>query len=611
MTKKLLKTLAALLAAGVLAAAVFAINLVWFRPFSLNLFYEKIFIVFMLDNPELLTQIGIAEQFGYRRHNAHLSDVSIAKTERDFAQWRGFLNDLKGYDPDAQTPAQQLSTRVLTWFIANVLDGERFQFHDYPVSQHFGMQSQTADFLIQQHPIADRRGAEDYLARMGEFGRKFDQLLEGLAAREQRGVLPPRFVVERVLTEMRGYVALAPKEHPLCTNFAAKVGTLADVPAPEQQALQARCVPMLQAQVLPAYQRLIAFFEAQLPRTTTDDGVWKLPDGDAYYAWRLRSETSTRLTPQQVHELGLAEVARIEAEMAAILRAQGELREGETAAQAMSRLSLDARFLYPNDDAGREAALADYRKMVDEQLQRSRAVIGLVPKARMEVKRIPLATEATGPGAYYQSPALDGSRPGVFFANLRDMAEVPKFGMRTLAVHEGVPGHHFQIALAQEQPGGPTFRRVLPFTAYMEGWALYAEWLALEMGLYEGDPFGDLGRLRDEMLRAVRLVVDTGLHYKRWTREQAIATMLAKLGGPEAGVISEVERYIVDPGQACAYKLGMLAIRAARQRAQQALGARFDAQALKDFHDVVLGSGALPLEVLDEQVDHWIEARTK
>jgi uncharacterized protein (DUF885 family) len=248
---------------------------------------------------------------------------------------------------------------------------------------------------------------------------------------------------------------------------------------------------------------------------------------------------------------------------------------------------------------------------VQEQLVASRAVIGLQPKAPMQVQRVPVFKEQTAPGAYYNPPAMDGSRPGVFFANLRDMNEVPKFGMRTLAVHEGIPGHHFQIALAQEQPGGPTFRRLLPFTAYAEGWALYTEWLALEMGLYRDDPFGNLGRLQDEMLRAVRLVVDTGLHAKRWTRQQAVDYMVAQTGNPLASVVTEIERYIVDPGQACAYKVGMLSIQAARRRAEQALGPAFDAQALKDFHDVVLRGGALPLDVLDEQVDAWVAQKKK
>jgi uncharacterized protein (DUF885 family) len=598
-----------LLAVALLAAIVFVVNLVWFRPFSLNLFYEKVFIAFVLEQPELLSAFGLAEQFGYRRHNAHLDDVSIAKIERDYAAWRGYLADLKSYDPAEQTAEQKLSTRVLAWYIENLLRGERFRFHDYPVNQLGGVQNQTPDFLVNVHRIADRRGAEDYLSRLGEVGRKFDQVLDGLAAREQRGVVPPRFVIERVLTEMRAFVAGPTPDNPLYVHFARKLEALPGLAPADKQALLARCARLLEDGVAPAYRKLIAFFEGQLARSSTDDGVWKLPDGDAYYAFRLRSETTTTMTPQAVHALGLAEVARIEEEMGRSLVAQGQLQPGETPGQAVARLSKDRRYLYPDSEEGRQAALADYRRMIGEQLERSRALIGLVPRAPIEVRRVPEFREATAPGAYYTPPAADGSRPGIFFANLRDMNEVPTFAMRTLAIHEGVPGHHFQISLAQEQSGVPTFRRVVPFTAYSEGWALYAEWLGTELGVYRDDPVADLGRLRDEMMRAVRLVVDTGIHYKRWPRERAIAYMKDKTGLPEGTVVSEVERYIVQPGQACAYKVGMIAVRAARDRAQAALGPRFDAAALKDFHDLVLGGGALPLEVLDEQVDAWIRRR--
>jgi uncharacterized protein (DUF885 family) len=612
MRKPILKILGSILGALLLAATVFVVNLVWFRPFSLNLFFEKVFVTFSLQNPELLTSLGIAEQFGYRRHNAHLSDESVARVVRDFKDWHQHLADLKAYDWARQTPAQQLSTRVLSWFIESQLEGEKFAFHDYPVNQMFGVQSGTADFLINQHRIADLRGAEDYLSRLGEVGRKFDEVLEGLALREKNGVVPPRFVIERVLTEMRAFAGKPASENPLYANFVKKVDALAAkgalAPA-DKVALNARCAQALESGVLPAYRKLIAFFEGQLTRATLDDGVWKLPDGEAYYAWRLRNETTTTMTPQQVHDLGLAEVARIEVEMRAILAAQGQLQAGETPAQAMLRLSKEPRFLYPNDDAGRAAALADYAKMIEAQLQRSRALVGLVPKAPIEVQRVPEFMEATSAGAYYNPPALDGTRPGVFFANLRDMNELPKFGMRTLAIHEGVPGHHFQIALAQEQEGGPIFRKVLPFTAYAEGWALYAEWLGTELGVYKDDPFSDLGRLQAEMFRAVRLVVDTGIHFKRWPRQQAIDYMAAKTGMPQGEVVAEIERYIVMPGQACAYKVGMLSIRAARTRAEQALGPRWNAEAEKSFHDTVLGSGALPLKILDDLVDAWIKSR--
>jgi uncharacterized protein (DUF885 family) len=609
MRKTIVRWFGMLFGAALLAAAIFLVNLVWFRPFSLNLFYEKVFVTFVLENPELLTSLGIAEQFGYRRHNAHLDDLSIAKADRDFAAWHGYLADLKSYDLAAQTPAQRLSTRVLAFYINSQLEGERFRFHDYPVNQLWGVQNDTPEFLINQHRIADRRGAEDYLARLGEVSRKFDQVLEGLAIREKKGVVPPRFVIERVLTEMRSFAGKPALDNPLYKNFAAKVGALAELTTSDKETLDAQCAQAIENSVLPAYRKLISFFEGQALRSTTDDGVWKLPDGDDYYAYRLRTETTTRMTPQQVHDLGLSEVARIEGEMKSVLTAQAELQPGETPAQALARLAKDTRFLYPNTDEGRKAVLADYKRMLEDQLARSRAVIGLIPKAPIEVRRVPEFKEKNAACAFYSAPAIDGKRPGVFYAYLRVMNEAPRFGMRTLALHEGVPGHHFQIALAQEQTGGPTFRKVLPFKAYCEGWALYAEWLGTELGVYKDDPFGDLGRLQAEMFRSVRLVVDTGIHYKRWPRARAIAYMLEKTGMSEAVVVSEIERYIVNPGQACAYMVGMLSIRAARERAHAALGPHFDVEAEKAFHDVVLRGGALPLEVLDEQVDAWIKTR--
>ncbi len=606
---KLGKGLALFGLVGVLAATVFIVNLVWFRPFSLNLFYEKVFVSFVLDDPEVLTSLGIAEQYGWRRHNAHLADASMAKNERDFEAWRRNLADLKSYDLASQTPSQRLSTRILAFYIESQLEGEKYRFHDYPVNQLWGVQSATPEFLISQHVIGDRRGAEDYLARLGEVGRKFDQVVDGLAERERRGILPPRFVLERVIAEMHGFVATPLRENPLYQNFATKTAALGGLSAADRDALNARCVQALQTSVLPAYRKLIGVLEAQLPKATTDDGVWKLPDGDAYYAWRLRNQTTTRLTPQQVHDLGLSEVARLDAEMRSLLDSLHESRPGETPADALARLARDPRFFYPDSDVGRQSILADYATMLDDQLARSRSLIGHLPSARVEVQRVPVFKEKTAPGAYYNPPAIDGSRPGIFFANLRDVRETPKFGMRTLALHEGVPGHHFQISLAQEQGGLPTFRRVLPFTAYIEGWALYAESLGGELGLYANDPYAALGGLQSQQFRAVRLVVDTGIHFKRWSRERAIAYMREKTGMSETEVISEIERYIVDPGQACAYQLGMLSIRAARERAHAALGARFDAAAVRAFHDLVLQGGALPLAVLDEQVDAWIKSR--
>jgi uncharacterized protein (DUF885 family) len=308
------------------------------------------------------------------------------------------------------------------------------------------------------------------------------------------------------------------------------------------------------------------------------------------------------MPPNEVHELGLREISRIEAEMRALLDANGFA--GQPIGPAMDKLGKDPRFLYSNDDKGRADALAEFKRLIDNAVAESKTHLFYVaPKAQIDIRRVEPFREATAPGAHYQPGAQDGTRPGIFFANLRDMNEVPKWSMPTLAYHEGVPGHHWQLSIAQELKGVPQFRKVIPFTAYAEGWALYTEWLAKQAGWYDKDPFGDLGRLRDELFRAVRLVVDTGIHAKHWTREQAITYMRDKTGMGEKEVKSEIERYIVNPGQACAYKVGMMKIQELRARAQQELGDKFDQ---REFHDSVLKNGSLPLEILEEQINDYI-----
>jgi uncharacterized protein (DUF885 family) len=314
----------------------------------------------------------------------------------------------------------------------------------------------------------------------------------------------------------------------------------------------------------------------------------------------LRSQTTSNLSADEIHALGLREVERIQAEMRAIL--SGEGLDATDLGATLRTLNAEDRFLYPDTDEGRAQVLADYQAILDDAAPRLPALFGRLPKAPVRVERVPAFKEKGAPGAYYMPPPLDGSKPGIFYANLRSVREIPKFGMRTLAYHEAIPGHHLQIAIAQELPGLPIFRRVVPFTAFVEGWALYAERLALENGFHP-TPYDRLGALQAELFRAVRLVVDTGIHAQRWTREQAIEYMLNNTGMPDTDVVAEVERYIVSPGQACAYKVGQLAILSLRDRAQRALGRRFD---LRAFHDVVLGQGALPLELLERKVDDWI-----
>jgi len=605
MFKRILKWIGGLILLAIVVLGIFLINLIWFRPWSLNLFYEKVFAEVIFSEPELLTQLGLVEQFGITGHNGKLSDESPGHQQMVTDRWKKDLQQLHEYPLDQQSASQKLSTHVLDWFLKDQVEGEKWQFHNYPVNQLFGVQNQYPSFMANTHPLHSQKDCEYYIMRLDALPKKFDQTLESLKVREQKQIIPPRFVVEEVLKEMSDFVARPAAENVLATSFrerAVKIDKLND----QQRAdFQKRVENEITTQVYPAYQKLIAYFQELLPKTTTDDGVWKLPDGDAFYAYTLRSNTTTNTPPNEVHELGLREVARIEAEMRAILDSNGFA--GQPIGVSMDKLGKDPRFLYSNDDKGRAEALAEYKRLIDNAVADSKArLFNIAPKAQIDIRRVEPFKEATAPGAYYQGGAMDGSRPGIFYANLRDMNEVPKWGMPTLAYHEGVPGHHWQISIAQELTGLPQFRKVIPFTAYAEGWALYCEWLAKQVGWYDKDPFGDLGRLQAELFRAVRLVVDTGIHAKHWTREQAIAYMREKTGMGEKEVKSEIERYIVNPGQACAYKVGMMKIQELRARAQQELGDKFDQ---REFHDSVLKNGSLPLEILEEQVNDSIQKK--
>jgi len=605
MFRRILKWTLRVVALLVIVLAVFLINLIWFRPWSLNLFYEKVFAQVLFDEPELLSSIGLVERFGLTGHSAKLGDASPAHQQRFFDRAKKDLADLRAYPLEKQDASQKLSTHILEWYLTQQIEGEKFQWHNYPVNQLFGVQSEFPSFMANTHRLLAPRDCEYYRQRLMAVGTKFDQLIESLKVREQKGILPPRFVVEKVLTEMNNFVAQPPAENILATSFKTRAAKIEGLSDEQRVAFQKRIETAIAGDVYFAYRKLIDYCNAVLPKTTTDDGVWKLPDGDAFYAYALRRSTTTTLNPEEVHNLGLREVTRIEGEMRALLDANGFA--GRPIGEAMDALGKDQRFLFSNDDKGRADALAEYTRLIDDAIERSRLLFATVPKAKIEVRRVPVFKEATSPGAYYNGASLDGTRPGVFYANLRDMNEIPKWSMRTLAYHEGVPGHHWQIATAQELKGLPQFRKLIPFTAYQEGWALYTEWLAKEAGWYDGDPFGDLGRLQAELFRAVRLVVDTGIHAKRWPREQAITYMRDKTGMGEKEVTAEIERYIVNPGQACAYKIGMLKIQELRKRAQNELGTKFDQ---RQFHDVVLKNGALPLEILEEQVANYIQ-RTK
>ena len=601
--RKLFRTFVVLMTVAGLIGAWLIYSTVWGKPVTLNLFFERVFARYALENPELLTTLRILEPMGIDFHNDDLTEASDAFHQRILVRALKDAEILKQYDRDIQTPSQQLSSDVLAWFLDDSARSLPYQYHDYPINQLQGVQSELPTFMATMHTIDDLKGARNYIARLKQFPWKFGQVLDSLQTRESKGILPPRFVVERVLTEMKGFTGEAPEKNILYTSADEKLSAVTAIPESERAALLAEIRDAIETSVYPSYTELIAYFDSLLPKTTTDDGAWKHPNGDAFYAHVLRSYTTTNLTPEEVHQIGLSEVTRVLDEMRGVLASVNVT--GVEPGDALKTLAVEPRFLYPNTEEGKKECLADYQRIIDEIDGGMGAAFDLRPEAGVKVEPIPAFKEKTAPGAYYYPPAMDGSRPGIFYANMRNLAEVPKFGMRTLAYHEAVPGHHFQLAIQQELEDVPTFRKVLPFTAYVEGWALYAERLAWELG-FEKDPYDNLGRLQGELFRSVRLVVDTGIHHKRWTREQAITYMRDTTGMPEGDVTAEIERYIVDPGQACAYKIGMMKILDLRERAKRELGEGFKPQ---EFHNVVLMNGALPLDILEQVVDRYIASK--
>ncbi len=564
----------------------FVYSLIWGKPWSIKLLFARTFMRLAFSGPELLTHIGILEKFGIHFHNARLSNASVEYETKVLNFMKRDLRILRSYNRQRLSKENRLSSDIMEWFLDDQARGERFRFHNYPLNQMFGIQSELPNFMMTLHPLNSKVEARNYSKRLSRFGRKFDQVLEGVNLRTEKGIVPPKFVIRRVLDEMVAFIGQPANQNPLYTVYAEKTQSL-ELAEAERSRLLADVEAEIERIVYPAYQRMIQVFRELEMKATDDDGVWKLPDGEAYYQHSLRSSTTTEMTPEQVHAVGLAEVERIEAEMKSKLdaifanpndprllaiRRQTPEYEQLSPTRIMQELGKQPFMVYPNTDEGRREALTEYQRILDDIDTRMDEVFELRPKATLKVERVPEFREKTSAGAYYQIPDLSGSRPGVFYANLRDMSEVRKFGMKTLSYHEGIPGHHWQLAIAQQMKGLPIFRRLLPFTAYAEGWALYAERLASEMGFYKDDAFGELGCLDAELFRAVRLVVDTGIHCKRWTREQAIDYMDAHCAQAHEATVSEVERYIVMPGQACAYKIGMLKMLELREKATRGAG---------------------------------------
>ena len=568
---------------------------------KLNALLDRIFAESLATSPLLATYLGIDkdENAAAKSQLDSLSPEALARNE---AMTRKAQADLEAIDATKLTGMDAVNLATLLYAGGTQVMGyDRYDFgnragaNPYWLHQLGGAYRDVPDFLDTMHTIETAEDAEAYLSRLEAMAVLMDEETALVTADIGKGVVPPDFVLDRTLVQLRAFKAPAAAENGLVGSLVRRTGekSLAGDWA-------ARATAIVTDRIYPATDRQIALLEAQRPTATHDAGVWRLPNADGYYAFGIRNYTTTSLTGDQVHELGLTQVAEITARADAILKAEG--RSEGTVGARLAALGKEPQFVYPNTDAGKAELLEALNAQTEAMQARLPEMFNNLPKSTVDIRRVPPAIEAGAPGGYYQGPSLDGTRPGAYYINLRDTAEWPKWTLPTLTYHEAVPGHHFQIAIQTEAQGIPMVRRILGFSAYSEGWGLYAEQLADEMGVYEGDPWGQLGYLQSLLFRAVRLVVDSGLHHKRWSREQAIRYMVDTLGDQESSVTTEVERYCVWPGQASSYKIGHTEWLRLRDQARAALGDRFD---IKGFHDTALASGGMPLEVLADVVGQW------
>lgn len=569
----------------------------------LNTWFEEKFEEQLAFSP--ITQTALGRKTDYDKIDDFSADAQLEQLE-----WmRAATAEMEAnFDYDALTPDAQLSYDMWKFRLEQAERAWEFREQAYVLHQMGSAQSNLPTFLLTQHKVDNESDMQAFIARIGGIGTAMDQLLARAQANAEAGTRAPRFAYDAVIEESRNLTTGAPFDDgdPSALWSAAErhlesLVEKGEITEERAEELRAETRAALTDEFAPAYGRVIDWYTADKPNTDeATKGVTALPNGDAFYAASLKEMTTTDLTADEIHELGLAEVARIQEEMRAIMDEvgfEGSLQE------FFEFTRTDPQFFYPDNDAGAEQYIAQAKKHIDFINGRLPDYFGILPKADLEVRRVEPFREQDGAAQHYSPGTPDGSRPGIYYAHLSDMNAMPIPELESIAYHEANPGHHMQVSIAQELEGVPKFRAQGGFiSAYGEGWALYTELLAKEMGGYE-DPYSDFGRLSSEIWRAIRLVVDTGIHAKGWSEEEAVQYALENSPNPEAAVRSEVQRYYVLPGQATSYKVGMIRIQELRAKAEEELGDNFD---IRGFHDTVLGGGAVPLNILEQMVDRWI-----
>jgi uncharacterized protein (DUF885 family) len=547
-------------------------------------------------SPRTATNLGL--DVGARASlRGRIEDRSLQAKAAATAADTKALADLRAIDRGKLSPADRVGYDTVEFQLTERIRQDRFpyggDYTTYVVSQRSGAYQQIPDFLDSQHPVKTAVDADAYLARLDGFARAIDQDTERLLSEAQAGAAPPSFLLDTTLTQMGALRSQAPAEATVVRSLGRRAAEAGLAPRYATDA-----AGLFATKVVPALDRQLTAVDRVRQRATADAGVWRLPDGEAYYASRLKWFTTTDLTAEQVHQIGLEQVADLTSKVDAALRTEG-FTQG-TVLQRLQALNARPGETFPNTDPGRAELLAALNSQMAELDRRLPTAFARLPKAKVDIRRVPPEIQAGAANGYYQGPSLDGSRPGAFYINLADTTEWPKWSLPTLTYHEANPGHHLEVALSRENPDLHLYRRAFTgFSAYSEGWGLYAEQLADELGAYDRYPIGKVGLYQSYLFRAARLVVDTGLHHKRWTREQANKYMVDATGDPPGSIAREIDRYVGNPGQACSYKIGQTVILRLREDARRRLGRRFD---LKRFHEVVLDTGRAPLTVLERAV---------
>jgi len=579
-------------------------NLLLFKPFSLDHYLAKELILEMIDSPESLTYLGVVDRFNWlTNHQSKISITGLSDMEEDLADAKKLKALLLSYKNESLSEQQKITKEIAVFDASNFIkETEEFPFHNYPLNQIGGIHLNAVEFMTDVHPIRNVKEAEAYIDRLNLFDDSFEATLEILNAQKKAGIFPPKFVFDHLIRQLEEFLNFKENENPLRSVFLRKIEDL-NLDSEVSGNLISKLDNSIENSVTPGFKLLYDFVKETRKKANQYHGVWSLPNGDEFYALRLKVYTTTDYSAEDIHNIGLSEVERITKHMQEIAFDLGygdQVKVG----QLMNSLNEDSNFLYSDTPDRKERVVADYNSIVEETWNISELYFHNMPKSRVEVRAVPEYSEQNQAGGYYMSPALDGSRPGVFYANLYDIKQTPTYSMRTLAFHEAIPGHHLQVALNLENESLSLYRRFgYGTSAFSEGWALYAERLALEAGLAE-DPYDELGVLQSELFRAVRLVVDTGIHYKRWSREEAMAYMKNVTGMSDTEVRVEIERYIVWPGQACSYKVGMLKILELREKAKEKLGEDFN---IKDFHSVILEQGQPPLFIVEDLVNLMLD----